>query len=259
MDLSFADVDVALAGREVLRDVSVVFRPGRVTAILGPNGAGKSSLVKLAAGLIRARTGTVRLGDRHVSTLDPRERARLIGYLPQDAAVHWNVAAREIVDLGRAPHRAPFAALGARDHAAIAEAITATEIAALLDRPIGELSGGERARVLLARVLAGEPAWLLADEPLASLDPAHQIDILDRLRARAAHGAGVVIVLHDLIQAGRAADDVLLLKDGKVAAFGAAAEVLTPERLGAVFDIHVTLMADAAGRPLCIPVERAAP
>jgi iron complex transport system ATP-binding protein len=259
MDLSFDSLTVSLAGRPVLHDVTAAFRPGRVTAILGPNGAGKSSLVKAAAALIPASAGSVRLGGRAVATLAPRERARLIGYLPQDAAVHWNVPARAIVALGRAAHRAPFAALSPADEAAIAAAIVATGIAPLLDRPVAELSGGERARVLLARVLAGEPAWLLADEPLASLDPAHQIDSLDRLRALAAAGMGVVIVLHDLVQAGRAADDVLLLDAGRVAAFGPAAEVLTPERLGTVFDIAVTVLPDVAGRPLCVPVERTVP
>jgi iron complex transport system ATP-binding protein len=259
MDLSFEALGVTLAARPVLRDISAAFRPGRVTAILGPNGAGKSSLVKAAAGLLPAQAGAVRLDGRDVAALPPRERARLIGYLPQDAAVHWNVPAREIVVLGRAAHRAPFAALGPADEAAITDAIAATEIGPLVDRPVAELSGGERARVLLARVLAGDPAWLLADEPLASLDPAHQIDILDRLRARATQGSGVVIVLHDLVQAGRAADDVLLLKEGAIAAFGPAAEVLTPERLRAVFDIAVTVLPDTAGRPLCVPVERAAP
>ncbi|TPG38622.1 ABC transporter ATP-binding protein [Sphingomonas koreensis] len=258
MDLIVDRLSVTLAGRAALREVSVTLRPGRVTAILGPNGAGKSTLAKAAAALVAASAGAARLDDRDVAMLAPRERARLIGYLPQDAAVHWNVAAREIVALGRAPHRAPFAALGAIDHAAIDAAIAATEIAPLLDRPIGELSGGERARVLLARVLAGDPAWLLADEPLASLDPAHQIDILDRLRGRAAGGTGVVIVLHDLIQAGRAADDVLLLKNGQVAAFGAAADVLTADRLRQVFEIEVAVSSDAAGRPLCLPIGRRA-
>ena len=256
MDLSFESLTVALNGRPVLRDISTVFRPGRVTAILGPNGAGKSSLVKAAAALISASTGAVRLGERAAAALRPRDRARLIGYLPQDAAVHWNVPAREIVALGRAAHRAPFAALAPADETAIAAAIAATEIAPLLDRPVAELSGGERARVLLARVLAGEPAWLLADEPLASLDPAHQIDILDRLRALAAAGMGVVIVLHDLVQAGRAADDVLLLEAGEVAAFGPAAEVLTPPRLRALFDVEVQMAEGPDGRRLPIALGR---
>jgi len=257
--LSIEGLVVTLSGRPILDGITAAFRPGRVTAVLGPNGAGKSTLVKAMAALVPISSGAVRLGDRPIATLPPRERARRIGYLPQDAAVHWNVPAREIVALGRLAHRTPFAALGAVDHRAIADAVAATETGPLLDRPIAELSGGERARVLLARVLAGEPAWLLADEPLASLDPAHQIDILDRLRARAAAGTGVVIVLHDLVQAGRAADDVLLLKHGAVAAFGAAAEVLTPDRLRAVFDIAVTVLPDATGRPLCVPVERATP
>ncbi|MGN6269145.1 MAG: ABC transporter ATP-binding protein [Sphingomonas sp.] len=240
----------------MLRSVSAAFHPGRVTAILGPNGAGKSSLVKAAAALIAAEAGAVRLDGRDIAALRPRERARLIGYLPQDSAVHWNLPAREVVALGRAPHRSPFAALDASDEAAIAEAIAAAEIAALIDRPVVELSGGERARVLLARVLAGTPSWLLADEPLASLDPAHQIDILDRLRARAAAGTGVVIVLHDLIQAGRAADDVLLLKDGEVAAFGPAADVLTPDRLRDVFDVEVQMAEGPDGRLLPIALNR---
>ncbi|TPG20927.1 ABC transporter ATP-binding protein [Sphingomonas koreensis] len=256
MDLIVDRLSVTLANRSVLREVSVTLRPGRVTAILGPNGAGKSTLVKAAAALVAASAGAVRLGDRDVAMLAPRERARLIGYLPQDAAVHWNVAAREIVALGRAPHRAPFAALGAIDHAAIDAAIAATEIAPLLDRPIGELSGGERARVLLARVLAGDPAWLLADEPLASLDPAHQIDILDRLRGRAAGGTGVVIVLHDIAQAARAADDILLLKNGQVVGFGPVDTALTAAAIGELFDVAVTIAHDAAGRPFPVPIGR---
>ena len=256
MDLSVRDLGVTLGGRAVLHDVAVTFRPGRVTAILGPNGAGKSTLLAAAAGLIAPTQGGVLLGDRTLSSIDVRERARAIGYLPQAAAVHWDVSVAEVVALGRAPHRAPFAGLSADDRDAIATAMAATEIEPLAGRAISTLSGGERARVLLARVLAGRPAWLLADEPLASLDPAHQIDILARLRALAAEGTGIVIVLHDLLQAGRVADDVLLLNDGRVAAFGPAAEVLTPERLRAVFGIEIQVVPDSAGRPLCIPVER---
>ena len=255
MDLIAKDLAVVLAGRRVLADVIVTLQPGRVTAILGPNGAGKSTLLKALAGLVAPASGGVTLGDRSIAALPDRECAARIGYLPQAAAVHWNVTAREVVALGRVPHRAPFAGPSAQDHACIAAALAATETAALADRPVAELSGGERARVLLARVLAGEPDWLLADEPLASLDPAHQVDILDRLHGVARQGRGVVLVLHDLAQAARVADDVLLLRQGRIVAAGAAAAVLTPDRIAAVFDVRVAMVPGSA---MMVPVGRIA-
>ncbi len=256
MDLSADRVGVRLGGRVVLDELSVRFAAGRVTAILGPNGAGKSTLVRALAGLLKA-DGDVQIGGEPVAGLDPRKRARLIGYLPQDAAVHWNLRAREAVALGRLPHRSPYAAESSTDREAIARALAETATEHLADRSIATLSGGERARVLLARALAGEPRWLLADEPLASLDPAHQIDILARLRAQAVAGRGVVLVLHDLVHAARAADDVLLLERGGVAAFGAAREVLTPANLARVFGVVVAEARDADGRVLPVPVGRA--
>ena len=243
MDLTFTGLSVRLGKRLVLDGVDARLRPGRVTAILGPNGAGKSTLLKAAAALVPA-TGGITLGDMAVRDLDPRARARLIGYLPQDGAVHWNLLARDLVALGRLPHRSPFAAPSPDDEAAVARALAATNTTAFADRPVAELSGGERARVLLARALAGEPRWLLADEPLASLDPAHQVDLLDRLRAFAEQGRGVAIVLHDLVHAQRAADDVLVLQGGRVAAVGPPAEVLTPDLIRAVFGIRVVAARD---------------
>ena len=190
--------------------------------------------------------------------MDPKVRARAIGYLPQDATVHWNIVARDVVALGRLPHRGAHAGASPADHAAIARALHDTETTHLADRPIAELSGGERARVLLARVLAGEPRWLLADEPLASLDPSHQIDLLARLRTYAAGGAGVAIVLHDLVQAQRTADDALLIADGRVVAFGPVADVLTAGTLGRVFGVSVATLEDEDGR-LFVPVGRIEP
>ena len=253
MDLTAHGLSVALGGRTVLHAVDAVFRPGRVTAILGPNGAGKSTLLKSLAALVVPMSGEARLGGTAIAALPHRERARRIGYLPQDATIHWNVAARDVVALGRVPHRSPFAAASAVDHAAIADALAATEVTALADRRVGELSGGERARVLLARVLAGQPDWLLADEPLASLDPAHQVDILDRLRGVAGQGRGVVLVLHDLAQAARIADDVLLLRAGRVAGAGDAATVLTPALVADVFEVAV---ASVPGSRMMVPVGR---
>lgn len=258
MELSIRDLDVSLGKREVLRGVSASLQAGRVTAILGPNGSGKTTLVKSLAGLIEADAGVIRYGDRVIPRIPVRERAQMIGYLPQDGAVHWNIGVRELVALGRLPHRSPFAGPSDQDRGAVTVALAATDTLGLADRRVDELSGGERARVLLARVLAGQPQWLLADEPLASLDPVHQLDMLDQFRALARGGMGVVIVLHDLVQAARAADDVVLLSEGGVVGVGRADEVLTPDPLRAAFGIEVMMtMSTVDGPILPIPMGRA--
>jgi iron complex transport system ATP-binding protein len=248
MALTADHLTVRLGGRPVLDAVSVALRPGRVTVVLGANGAGKSTLLRALAGLIPASEGVAGLDGRDVADLPARERARRIGYLPQDAVVHWNMTVRDLVSLGRLPHRDA-------DNAPIQAALQATDTAALADRPVRTLSGGERARVLLARVLAGAPEWLLADEPLASLDPLHQLETLDLLRAAAADGMGVVAVLHDLTQAARVADDVVLLKDGRVLAAGSAEAVLTEANLSKAYGVRVAVLPHAAGRAV-VPVAR---
>lgn len=259
MDLSIENLAVTLGNRKVLRGIDALFKPGKVTAILGPNGSGKSTLVRTIAGLNDADAGFVRLGGRLVGRFDPRERAQVIGYLPQDASVHWNITAEALVALGRLPHRAPFAGMSDADNRAVMQAMEATDTIAFTGRPVAELSGGERARVLLARVLAGEPKWLLADEPLAALDPAHQLGLLERLRGLAAKGMGVVIVLHDLVQAARAADEVLLLREGRAVAFGPAREALGHQPLREAFGVEVMVIGDDRGRLLPVPTGLAPP
>lgn len=251
MALTLDRVRLDLQRRRVLDDVSARIAPGRVTVILGPNGAGKTSLLRAAAGLAAPRAGDIAIDGTPLATMPRDARARAIGYLPQHGAVAWNMPAREVVALGRLPHRSGPAA----DAAAIDAALTATDTTAFAARPIGELSGGERARVLLARVLAGEPDWLLADEPLASLDPAHQLDLLDRLRDQAARGTGVVVVLHDVAQAARIADDAILMAGGRIVAAGTAHEVLTVDRLGALFGVRLAMVP---GHGIGVPVERLA-
>ncbi len=251
MDLSLERLTVRLGARTVLADVTAKLRPGRVTALVGPNGAGKSTLLRAAVALIAPAAGTVRLGDRDVATLPPRERARLIGYLPQGAGVHWNVSVRDLVRLGRLPHDRP-----AEDDAAIARALDLTGTTPFADRPVATLSGGERARVLLARVLAGEPRWLVADEPLASLDPAHALDSVALLKRIAAAGTGVVLVAHDLLHAQLAADDALLLAHGRLVAAGPAHDVLTGCHVSATFGVRNVTVEDS-GLRLLIPVARA--
>ncbi|MBA17363.1 MAG: ABC transporter [Sphingomonas sp.] len=256
MDLIVSDLDVSLGGRQVLHGLDAVFRPGEITAVLGANGAGKTTLLRTLAGLLTPDDGAVMLGERALGAIDPRERARAIGYLPQDGAIHWNVTAGNLVMLGRTPHRSPFAGPSPADWDATMRAMTVTGTLDFADRPATELSGGERARVLLGRVLAGEPQWLLADEPLASLDPAHQLDLLAQFRRLAGEGMGVVMVLHDLMQAARIADRVLLLREGRCVAFGPAAEVLTPEPLARAYGVRVAMVPDGSGIALPVAIDR---
>jgi iron complex transport system ATP-binding protein len=256
--LSVVALTLSLGGRRVLDGIDTSFAPGEVTAVLGPNGAGKSTLLSCLAGLRQPGSGTVLLDGQPRGSFGPRELARRIGLLPQIADVHWDVDVATLVALGRYPHRGRWGESDI-DRVAVDRAMAATDVAQFAARPVSALSGGERARVLLARVLAGEPEWLLADEPLANLDPAHQHDALDCLRAVAATGAGVVVVLHDLNHALRIADKVLLLVGGRVAAQGPSEAVLTPARLRQAYSIETELLTGRDGRPAIVSRGRAVP
>ncbi len=255
--LAVEDLTLALSGRPILRGITTSFARGTVTAMLGPNGAGKSTLLACLAGLRAPDAGRVLLDGEPRASLPRRDLARRIGLLPQVADVHWDVDVATLVALGRYPHRNRWGET-AEDHAAIAAAMAATDVAQFAARPVSALSGGERARVLLARVLAGQPEWLLADEPLANLDPAHQHDALACLRAVAATGAGVVVVLHDLNHALRVADQVVLLADGRVIGQGDPAAVLTPDCIRSTYGVDVEPATTASGQHVLISTGRAA-
>jgi ABC-type cobalamin/Fe3+-siderophores transport system ATPase subunit len=232
--------------RPALEDVSARLHPGQFSVILGPNGAGKSTLLNCLAGLLKPRSGSVQLDGDAILALSDAARAKLLGLLPQGAQTHWAITAHALVALGRYPHRKGLG-LSAEDHSAIDAALTATGTTSFSDRLVTELSGGERARVLMARVLAGQPQWILADEPLANLDPGYQIDMLHLLRDQARSGKGVVAVLHDLHHAVRFADQVILLHRGNVFAQGSVADVLTSSNLAAVYGIDAKLFSDEEG------------
>lgn len=246
-DLVAETLSVALGGKTVLEGVSTGFRRGEVTAIVGPNGAGKSTLLTCLAGLRRPDAGRVSLDDTPILDLAHRERARRIGFLPQIPEVAWAVDVETLVGLGRTPHTGARG-LGEADHAAVRAALVRTDMTAMARRDVTTLSGGERARALLARVLAGEPSWLLADEPLAGLDPGHQLDTVDLLRAFAAEtGHGVVMTLHDLGVAVRLADRVLVLQGGGLIADGAPLEALTPAVLAQAYGVRAAIVPGSTG------------
>jgi iron complex transport system ATP-binding protein len=252
MSLEARDLTVTLGGKPVVNSANLAFARGKVSAILGPNGAGKTSLIRALAGLIEPTSGSVSLDNAPLPAL--AERAKRIGYLPQNVAPAWNVTARELVSLGRLPHRARLSVSTSADEIAIEGAFAATDTAHLADRTVDTLSGGERARVSMARVLAGEPDWIIADEPLANLDPPHQRDLLALFKAAAAQGKGVIVILHQLNAALRVADDAVLMKGGEVVASGPVADALTPATLRQTFDMEFNLVT-VEGQSFIIPGE----
>ena len=256
MDIRFDALSLALRGRPVLQNVSGHLQKGKVTVILGANGAGKSTLLSCLASLRIADKGTVMIGDQLLPAIPASIRARQIGLLPQQADIHWEINVRALVSLGRLPHQGRWGKT-ASDDAAIDKAMALTDCAQFADRKALRLSGGEQARVLLARVLAGEPDWVLADEPLANLDPAHQIDAVSCLKGVAQNGAGVVLVLHDLTQAARIADHIIIMKQGRIQAAGTCAQVLTHDQLADAFGVSVHIGTDNAGAPIITPISRA--
>ena len=235
--LAARGLSVTLAGRLVLNDVSLALSSGHLVALVGPNGAGKTTLLRALAGLVPSE-GAIEVGGAALSSLTLRERARRFGYLPQGHIVHWPLPARDIVALGRYPHGTTDPArLTPKDTEAVLRAMQATDVVEFSERRVTELSGGERSRVALARVLAVEAPVILADEPTASLDPRHQFDVMKSLRASADKGVLVIVVTHDLGLAARFADTVLVLSDGRLVSQGAPAEALSEKIMGDVFRI----------------------
>jgi iron complex transport system ATP-binding protein len=243
--LAADNLTVTRGGRVVVERLTAALAPGRITAIVGPNGAGKSSLLLALAGLLEPSGGAVMLDGNPLHWLGPRARAQAIGYLPQSPDIAWDVSVESLARLGRLPWRD-------RGTAAIEAALAALDLEDLRTRPVSRLSGGERARVLLARVLAGEPRWILADEPLAALDLAHQLALIAHLRACANGGQGVAIVLHDLALAMNHADHVLVLQEGRLAAEGAPAHALAPERIAHTWGVDATWLGEPGRRALVV-------
>jgi iron complex transport system ATP-binding protein len=238
MRIEAGGLTAVVGGREALRGVAFCAEPGALTAVVGPNGAGKTSLLRALAGLLAPRTGRVMVDGRPLAELGSRQRARTIAYLPQERVVHWALSARAIVALGRLPHQGLGAAESPADAIAIAAALAAVGANHLANRPVLAMSGGERARVLIARALAQEAPVLLADEPAAGLDPAQQLLLFAQLQRLAALGRTVVVALHDLSLAARFCRTIALLHEGRSVASGVPQEVLDSARLAAVYGIR---------------------
>ena len=238
---------VRFGAREVLRDVSLQFTAGAVTGIVGPNGAGKTTLLRATLGLIPLASGGVRVLSRPLALWRNGTLARAVAYLPQGSEAKWPMLAYEVAMLGRLPHRPAFAAPQPADARAVHEALARCDAGGFAERRMDELSAGERARVLFARALATGAPILLADEPAAFLDPAHQLRLMDLLREEARRGTAVVVTLHDLPRAAHLCDEIVVLHVGRVAADGAPEAALSDEALARVFGVTALRVPDPVG------------
>ncbi len=245
-------VGLVLDGRAIVKTVSMEVYPGEVLALVGPNGAGKSSILSLLAGDVHATSGTAFLGDRDVSKYRPDEASRLRSVLMQANQVSFPFSVWEIVEMGRAPWaRTP---LIAQDEEAIEEALTLADVGHLSERRFNQLSGGERARVSLARVLAQRTPLVLLDEPTAALDLKHQESVMKTIRDLADEGRGVVVVVHDLSVAAGYADRVAMVVEGRLEATGSPSEVIVADRVSKVYGVDVDIeQVGHPPRPVVLP------
>ena len=253
------DLHVSLAGQEVLHGVNVSFVAGRWTSIVGPNGAGKSTLLKALAGLLPA-TGRIFLFDQALMAMGRQQRAQQLSWLGQNETASDDLRVWDVVMLGRMPHQDWLAAPSAHDHAVVETALQATQAWAWRERSLGQLSGGERQRVLLARALAVQAQVLLMDEPLANLDPPHQVDWLEQVRCLTAQNTTVISVLHEVGMALHA-DDLVVMQAGRIVHQGACADALTHRAVEAVFDKRMAIHS-LEGQWVAVPKlpnDRAAP
>lgn len=241
-------------GREVIRGVSLTVPRGSMLGLAGPNGSGKSTLIRAMTGILRPYSGRVMIDGAEVSKMSRREIARRVAVVPQDISVGFGFTVRDVVSMGRTPHLRMFQPETPEDRRAVEEAMEKCAVRELQDRPLAELSSGERQRVALARALAQDPEYLLLDEPTAHLDIGYQSEVLDLVAdLRRCQGLTVVVVLHDLNLAAMYVDSLCLIKDGKVRAIGRPGEVVTPQVVRDVYGIKAAVIRNPfTGGPLVV-------
>lgn len=237
--LRLENVRAALGGQEVLHDVSLSLVAGRWTSIVGPNGAGKSTLLKAMAGLLPVQ-GRVFLFDQELLAIGRKDRAQQLSWLGQNEMTSDDLRVWDVVMLGRMPHQDWLASPQAHDHAVVETALKATQAWDWRERAMGQLSGGERQRVLLARAMAVQAQVMLMDEPIANLDPPHQVDWLEQVRCLTAQKTTVISVLHEVGMALHA-DDMVVMQAGRVVHQGPSDEVATHRAVEAVFDDRIAI------------------
>ncbi len=254
--LSGKGLSVSRGERPILKGVEIHLQPGEMLGLIGPNGAGKSTLLRLLAGVMPADAGELTLYETAMADISQTERARRIAYLPQLSEIAWPMSVERIIELGRTPHLEPWQEPGEEDRAIINQVIDQTDLLAFRDRAFNTLSGGEQARVLLARAMVTQPDILLADEPVSALDPAHQLDVMNLLRQHCESGQSAIVVLHDLNLAAHYCHRLQLLHEGTTLAEGSAEAVLNEKNLADAYEIALTEANGDGLKPASLPWRR---
>lgn len=234
--------DVAL-----VEGASMNLKPGELVVMLGPNGAGKTTLLRASLGLTKMTAGRATLGGTEIGSLSAMQRAKLVSYLPQRRPLAWPNTVRDVVSLGRFSHGVALGKLGRADALAVNQAIESCDLDHLAHRETDTLSGGELARVHVARAFAAQAPLLIADEPIAALDPRHQLSILELIRKYVDNGGGALLVLHEIDLAVRFADRLVWMNGGRIVANGSPAETCTEQQLRDVYGVNATVRSDAQG------------
>lgn len=238
------NISLAIQAKKLLNNIDFTLRSGEIVGLIGPNGAGKTSLLNIMAKLQQPSAGSYQFFGESASALSPKYLAKKLGYLEQGAPVHWPLLAEKVIELGRIPHLGFSQKLTEQDSAAITRAIALTDCQDFLQQPVNTLSGGERLRVLLARLLASEPEVILADEPTAALDPYQQLHIMEILQQHAHQGGAVVVVLHDINLASRFCDRLVVLDQGKQVANGHINDILQQQVLEKTYNIDLAVFCE---------------
>ena len=253
--LKIENLSVSYTGNSILENLNLKIPEGKITALIGPNGCGKSTLLKAISGGIRISSGKVTVNGQDLIKLSHKKRARVLSILPQSPITPDGITVQQLVNFGRNPYLSQWGKLSINDHQKVHAALTETSLLELSDRSVDSLSGGQRQRAWIAMVLAQDTEYILLDEPTTYLDLSHQIELLEMMQKMNRNGKTIVVVLHDLNQACRYCDHLVVMKKGQLIAQGKPQYIFNSQLLKSVFNLDAMIINDpVANKPMCIPL-----
>jgi len=255
--LKIENLSVSYTGNSILENLNLKIPEGKITALIGPNGCGKSTLLKAISGGIRISSGKVTVNGQDLIKLSHKKRARVLSILPQSPITPDGITVQQLVNFGRNPYLSQWGKLSINDNQKVHVALTETSLLELSDRSVDSLSGGQRQRAWIAMVLAQDTEYILLDEPTTYLDLSHQIELLEMMQKMNRNGKTIVVVLHDLNQACRYCDHLVVMKKGQLIAQGEPFKIFDTQLLKNVFDLDAIIINDpVANKPMCIPLQK---